>query len=231
MGTKSLLVLAIAAATAVSLLGGDSPATSRAARAAPLAEIPGDIRVEEGPPGAAPRPRVVGTDGPVAGARLAFHDWPAPEPVATAETDWTGSFDLPAESAWAVVVRAGGYPPKAFELEGAVPELRLDPGSARRLAIVDEEGSPGAYADIEVYGDYGLSLLLSRARADERGEAVLWLGGSERILVKLAGYAYVEADDGERLVLRRGFTIAGRVVDSAGVPVPGASVHLSQGGG
>ena len=230
MGTKGLLALAIGAAAAVALLGRDAPATARTARAATDTETPGDIRVEA-PPEAPPRPRVVGTDGTVAGARLAFHAWGAEEPVATAETDGAGSFDLPGERAWAVVVRADGYPPKAFELEDDLKELRLDPGAIRRLAIADEDGNPGAHAEVLVYGDYALSLLLSRAEADGRGVATLWLGGSERILVKLAGYACEEAQGADRLVLRRGFTIAGRVVDGAGVPVPGASVHLSQGGG
>lgn len=229
MGTKILLVIVCTATAAVTLLGGEAPATPRSARAA-RGEDPREEPRKEGAAEVA-RPRVVDdkTGDPVAGARLAFHARGADAVSGT--TDEAGRFDFPEDDVWAVVVRADGYPPTMFHLSQERAEFRLDRGTIRTFTIVDEDGNPGAHAEVDVYGDRGLSILLSSEVADMRGVVTLWLGGRETVLVRLAGYAYEEAGDGERVVLHPGFSIGGQVVDTAGRPVEGASVLVTDGGG
>lgn len=230
MGMKSLLGLALAAVAAMTLLSNESPATGRSARAATHAVQPsGQAAAAETTPEPVRSPRVVGTDGPVAGARVAFFRWRDTAPTVVTETDETGSFDLPEVEFRAVVVRAAGYPPKMFRHHEDLSDLRLDPGKIRKLTIADEEGNPGAYADVDIYGDYDLWLLLSSTRADERGVATLWLGGSEPILVRLRGYASRRIyNTDEPVVLRPGFSIAGQVVDTAGAPIPSATIDVDR---
>ncbi|HEX5136578.1 MAG TPA: hypothetical protein VFY93_06380 [Planctomycetota bacterium] len=229
MGTKSLLGFALAAVAALTVLGRESPATGRSPRATRAQVAAPAAQPADASPEPAARPRIVGTDGPVAGARLAFFRRPDTVPVASAETDETGSFELPAARFSAFVARADGYPPKLFrpDEEGG-REFRLDPGFAKKLSIVDEEGNPGAHADVDVYADGDLWLLFSSTRADERGEATLWLGGRESILVRLRGFATERVYSDETVVLRPGFSIAGRVVDTAGAPVPGATIDVDR---
>jgi len=229
MGTRSLLGFALAAAAAVTLLGRESPATGRSLHATTCAVEPAArADVAEATPEIAKRPRVLGANGPVAGARVAFFRWPDTLPAAVTETDETGSFDLPEVEFRAAAVRAEGYPPKVFRHEEDLSDLRLDPGKIRKLTIVDEEGNPGAHADVDIYGERNLWLLLSSTRADERGMATLWLGGSESILVRLRGYASQLVYTDEPIVLRPGFSIAGRVVDTAGTPIPGATIDVDR---
>jgi hypothetical protein len=232
MGTKGLLGLALAAVTALTILGRESPATNRSPRETrathALKRAPAPETGDRSPEPAR-RPRIVGTDGPVAGAHLAFLQQPDPVPVASAETDETGSFDMPEQGCDVLLVRADGYPPNLFRpCEEGGGEFRLDPGVVRKLAIVDEDGNPGAYADVDIYyRDPVLWLLLSSTRADERGVATLWLSGHEAILVRLRGFASQMVYD-DTVVLRPGFSIAGRVVDTAGVPLPGATIDVDR---
>ena len=229
MGRKSLLVLAAGAAAALLVLGQASPAVPRGTMPIPRETPPPAFAFPDEPPPEPPkRPRVVGTDGPVA-ALLAFHAWGVPEPQ-RAETDDAGAFDYPAEDARWVAVRADGYPPQLFEFDRDALELRLKPGKARTLTIADEDGNPGAFADIDVYGDDLLTIPFSTARADGRGVATLLLTGRETVVVRLAGYASALAEEG-RVVLKPGYSLAGRVVDTRGVPIPGARVRAGGGGG
>lgn len=231
MRIKALLVIVISATAAVTLLARKAPAPPRSARTTPVGEERRETPGKEDTPETA-RPRLVDatTGDPVAGAPLAFHVWPSIEPPETAVTDENGRFDIPQDDPWCVVVRADGYPPTMFYLFAEHMEFRLDRGESRTFTIVDEEGNPGSCAEVDVYGDHGLTLLFASERADGRGVVTLWLGGRETILVRLPGYAYEEAE-GPLVVLKPGFSIGGQVVDSAGRPVEGACVRVSQGGG
>ena len=219
MGTRCLLLAAIASVAALTLLRGAAPAVARGLR--PTAAIP-----EESPTAPEPlseRLRVLddATGEPVAGAEVTFF-----ETGAKVRTDDAGRFDPFAVEFYAFVVRADGYPPMVFAREATV--LRLRRGTWKTLTIVDEDGRPGAGATVEVYCD---GILLSTAEADENGLALLHLVGTEWMRVRLAGHAYADVDRAGRVELGPSYTIGGTVVDTAGRPVAGARVHLWQGGG
>jgi hypothetical protein len=224
MGTRRLLLFALACAGAVALLRIERTEARSAARAPHRAEAVPGIESE-----GAGGPRVVddATGDPVPGARLAFHRrWEA-EPFSLAVTDDEGCFDP--GTAERAVVRADGYPTqlRAIEERG---DLRLKRGVERTFTIVDDEGHPGAHAHVDVYGDYNLDILLSTAEADACGKVTLALIGSEAMLVRFRDSAYVEVR-GDVVVLRPGYTLGGHVLDSAGRPVAGARVYVRQGDG
>jgi len=227
MGMRLLVVVACAATLAtVTLLRGETSARPRAARErAPCEVMEEGARGEEEAPEVT-RPRVVDalSGAPVGGARLAFHGWRCEEPLATSETDERGEFDSP-EGASMLVVRAEGYPPTPFDVGCATTEFRLGPGVRRTLRIVDEDKNPCPYAEVSMYGGWTPWLLLATEVADARGVAELWLSDRETVLVHLPGFAYEEPGRGTEVVLHRGFSIAGKVQDSAGRSIEGARVE------
>jgi hypothetical protein len=243
--TRVLLAALAVTAAAVTFLGGEAGARQRcerssAAKAEPMGTSPSatDDPQQAGEVADASGMRVVDdlTGAPVAGARITFYRalWHegTVELAAAAETDVAGRFAAPEDfPVYRLVVEADGYPPRAEDPDRGEREIRLDHGTTRTLTIVDEEGSPLAGAEIDVFGDtYRLMLRLRTERADSQGQATLWVAGNETLLVRFPGCGYEEADD-DRVVLRRGYSIGGSVIDSANRPIAGARVHVAQGWG
>jgi len=246
MGTRSLLLACLAATAAIILLCGTTAGTTRIPRAprdghAPgtqAAVLPAETEPVADAAAVSADPRVVddATGTPVAGARVTLYQR-CRVPRTALETD-TYVTDEQGRFAWIrrpvddwLVVRAEGYPPATFYVSEIEPELRLSRGETRTLTIVDEDGNPGAYAQVEVHGDYGHMLRLYTECADARGLVTLRLTGGECILVRVRGYAVGSVTDSARVVLEPSFSIGGRVVDSTGAALGRAVVRISQGGG
>jgi len=243
MGTRILLLAALSATAAMALVRGkvhESRTTARAPR--PQLELPNPSEAADEASGAEGTPSAEGmrvvddaTGEPVPGARITFYraDWSTRtvEARATVLSDEAGRFE-PAEGfpVYLLVIEAPGYPLTPFDLDEKERELRLGRGTTRTIAIVDEEGMPCPGAQVDVYGDYGQLLRLYTAEPDAQGNATLWLSGHESLLVRMQGCGYEDVD-GTEVVLRPGYSIGGRVVDSAGRPVAGARVDIWQGSG
>jgi len=191
---------------------------------------------ESEPPAAAGIVLDAETKEPVSHARVTLFalpdDLPAGEATATFVADDAGRFSvpLPQESACGLVIEADGYPPQACRLDPAGMTIPLDRGEDKTLAIIDDEGKRVDAAELDVFPYGGPMLRLQRIASDAAGAVTVRLSDGQFLLVRSSGYAYEEATGEEDVVLQPGFTIGGRIVDSSGQPVPGASVHLLQQG-
>ncbi len=201
---------------------------------------------EAGAPTAAPHAALEGRvyDGrgrPVGGATIALAGsgfWPA----RSVETNASGYFEWP------------DIPPGVYELRAskgawaapALQGLSLDPGARRMFALVlergwtlagrvldarDDRGVPNADITL-VRGPLGLSTTQLTTDAHGRFELFGLLGGPHSLYVRADGYVQdgplrFGAEDAPVTVrLEPAATLAGRIVDRLGRPIPGARVGV-----
>jgi len=174
---------------------------------------------------------------PVSGAWV----WHAFDPARTVRSDDTGRFDLRAPTRGGVVrAAAAGYGTAWQRIPsepGATVALLLPPGARLAGRVVDEDRRP--VADVEVAAfDVPYGRRPPRARTDRAGrfDLLVSAGRSYTLRAERAGWAPAEvtgvapapgAEASElEVVLRRGRTGVGRVVDEADEPVAGAVVRL-----
>jgi protocatechuate 3,4-dioxygenase beta subunit len=167
----------------------------------------------------------------------------APPAAALAETDADGLAVLPGlpSATCAVEVRHDEHAPWTGEHALGDPDLlvRLDPGASLSGMVVDTAGAPLASARVQLASaDLALDRNERRATTDEEGRfAFHGLLPDERALLSVVatGHAVrvmqsipLAADTPRqvRVILGPGFAIEGRVVDTAGAPVPGATVAI-----
>jgi hypothetical protein len=180
------------------------------------------------------------TGAPVPGARLTLcrtsHDPPDVHWVGSFASDHAGAFSIPIPQAddCQLVIEAVGYPPQSKWFDPEEMEIRLERGDEVTLSITDAEGRPAGAAEVDALAG---TLRVGGVRADADGMATLRLTGDETLLVRFPGHAYEAIrrpplrDWPARVALVREYTIGGRIVDSAGDPLQGASVGLRQGTG
>jgi protocatechuate 3,4-dioxygenase beta subunit len=165
--------------------------------------------------------------------------WPAADPGRAVRSDARGSFALkiPFLAAPALQAAAPGYqvatvrPDREKDLA-----VSLAPAAAVPGLVVDEAGKPVAGAEVDV---------ISAEAAPPQGEVRGWsrtdasgrfhfdgLEPGERLAarVRASGFAALESTlpplpTTVRLVVQRGRTVLGKVVDASGRPVPGAEVR------
>jgi len=186
------------------------------------------------------------TRAPLPGALV----WPESDPGCWVWTDASGTFRLrltagPVESglAAAALGHAPGFQPLQDGLPGAPALLALVPTASLQGTAVDERSRPLAEVELRI------SLLggapgekeahVARTAADGAFRAPgLRLGTSYLVTAVLPGYAPISMpvaipktraapEPGLRLVLGRGRTAFGQVVDEGGRPVPGARIELT----
>ena len=173
---------------------------------------------------------------PLAGAWV----WPPEDPGAAVRSDARGVYQLE-ESAAAGDVQgaAAGYFLAGTETGtagSALPTLRFEPAPPVTGTVVDEQGHPVAGALVRILPvsydkDREWPRVWTRATGDFRfgGQIALGVG---QIAVRQPGFAPASLSpvplpsSGLRIVLRRGTTATGRVVDEAGRPAAGAVVEL-----
>lgn len=145
------------------------------------------------------------------------------------------------DHAFRVLAILPGYVPRGFPVEpdsanGPIPTVALSPAAAVLGTVVDVAGEPVAGAEIEILGrfrDRGL------ARSGARGRFLvpsLTPTSAARLRAEKPGYAPTTLDiplleggrtvAGLRVVLERGRSVIGRVVDGEDRPVSGAEVWL-----
>ncbi|MES1245769.1 MAG: carboxypeptidase-like regulatory domain-containing protein [Acidobacteriota bacterium] len=194
------------------------------------------------PPAVALAGRVVdqATGRPIAGARV----WPGDDPGAFQVADERGAYRLPAWTAktrvWLGAVAEGHFggsePFFVEESRATPPTLALRPSRFLEGIVVDEEDRPVAQAEVRAFftGSAGEG---TRVRTSARGIFKI-VHPSEPANVELLAYrpgltpallgVAIPTDDEIRLVLGRGRTARGRVVDESGDPVAGAQVEMAR---
>ncbi len=189
------------------------------------------------------------TGRPVAGARV----WPGDDPEAFATTDARGVYRL----AWTpavpdqIWVQMEGYlrfrktfhPPTPWIVSPKAPTLAVWP--ARRLAgiVMRPDGRPMPGAEVRVFGrnpDAVTEITKTFSSDQGRFELAVIHDGDYEVMAASPGLAPAFESltlgegqagvSGIRLVLRRGRTAAGRVVDENDRPVAGARVVLWRNG-
>ncbi|HTG34315.1 MAG TPA: carboxypeptidase-like regulatory domain-containing protein [Thermoanaerobaculia bacterium] len=189
---------------------------------------------------------------PLAGALV----WLAADPGAFARTDAQGGYGLAAIEleGSALQAEAAGHLPLsrrfAWTRAGSLhaPTLALDPAAAVAGLVVDGASKPLAGARVQAVllswdrarsfsrsgpadprataGPDG-RFLLARLLAGETWELRALLPGWAPARISLSGLAPGKTREGVRLVLGRGRTASGRVIDRSGQPVPGAGIFLA----
>lgn len=223
-------------------------------RASALLPAEGDPAVLTLPPAASVSGRAIGaaTRQPLAGALV----WLSPDPGAFARTDARGTYRLAAIEADGAQLQAeaAGHLPLArrfpWKRETPLPgpTLSLDPASAAAGVVVDGAGKPLPGTRLQAVLKTSVrQRLFSRSGQAERRAAAgpdgrfrldrLLAGETWEIRATLPGYAPSRVTlpdlapgkvrDGLRIVLGRGRTAFGRVVDRSEKPVPGADVSLA----
>lgn len=199
--------------------------------------------------------RVLNEDGlPVAGAELSLVQLPGPrgydlEPF-RAVSDGAGRFRFPNVSPgrFNLQVKRAGFAP-AFREDLEVPaklqevalgDITLEAGSAIEGRVTDERGNPVAQAEIFLSPQEDIGAYFGSGH----GQTVTGSDGrfrfpdlplGQRFDLEVSHEAYapaslpgVEAKPGSplRIELREGRTLAGRVVDSDGEPIPKAGISI-----
>lgn len=215
---------------------GPAPAAAAPPFAVPLPALPARIsgRVVEDT-----------TRKPVAGALV----WPAEDPSAFVLTDAKGAYTIkvPESDNPRVDAAAVGYLPAMEAARGAAgPTLVMKPAATASGTVVDESGKPVADAVVRAApesgglrpGRGGANIgLMARSNAQGAFQVRLPPGESVTLTATHPDYTAAKlnlpelaprsARTGLKLVLARGLSGFGRVVDTAGRPVAGAEVSLS----
>src|SRR6185369_218011 len=173
--------------------------------------------------------------------------WPSEDPGAFVRTDGTGTYALSLLARRKVRAAAAGHQtaPEAALAGREGPAFLLVPTSGAVGTVVDEAGRPVAGAEVTARPDrtksvFGASLGRARSQADGRFILRRLTPGFDFLLrATHPGFAPAELDLPAlpvqvpsaprrplRLVLRRGRTAHGEVVDGTGQPVAGAEVAL-----
>ncbi|HEV7514810.1 MAG TPA: carboxypeptidase regulatory-like domain-containing protein [Thermoanaerobaculia bacterium] len=178
--------------------------------------------------------------------------WPRQDPAAWVRADDRGSYALPpapAGKTWLAAAAAGHLPgdvvvPPAGRGERALraPTFALEPAAAATGVVVDVADKPVAGALVSAAVPAALfdwTAPKARARSGSDGRFALRPLAAARpyeVTASLPGFAAAKLTlaelkpkavrSGLRLVLRRGRTVRGRVVDDAGRPVAAAVVQL-----
>ncbi|MFQ5845811.1 MAG: carboxypeptidase-like regulatory domain-containing protein, partial [Planctomycetota bacterium] len=189
--------------------------------------------------------RVTHAGQPVAGVNVSARrggDW-----LDSARTDGDGRFrldQLPPDQAFTLTLRHDAY--KTLSLEnvragGAPREYELREGGVVAGTVVDEAGTPvpgvgvrlGAAEAASPDGAVGMVGRPRSAQTDEEGRFRIRGLAGERYRVHVASSDWVAAETPEvsvgdldvRIVVHKGLSIAGTVLDAGGRPVPQAVVQ------
>ena len=213
--------------------------------AEPLLVLPVPVRL---------RGRVLTAAGrePLAGAWV----WPEHDPGLAATTDSEGAYQLPATSSPRLEVQAAavGHLPASrplawrSEFSPRAPTLALVPASAATGLVVDEAGLGVPGASVRAFATTRFEEPFFFSGPPPRGYTTSGSGGRFRISalrpgeeyqlrvtregfaparIRVAGLEPFEEREGVRVVLSRGRTLAGRVVDGAGQPLADVHVELT----
>lgn len=163
--------------------------------------------------------------------------WDLPAPVDSAGEDT-------ARSAWEIYARSADGEHAYWanlaataDLDDTGRVLALSPAASLAVEVVDPDGAPLAGANVRVSrGLIGLVHLTQSTDEDGGAEFPAIPPGDYRLTVQAAGFVARSRPllhtarlpggrDTLRVVLDRGATVAGRVVDTAGRPVAGAQVE------
>jgi hypothetical protein len=200
-------------------------------------EVVVQVRLEAGPPVAGD---VVDPDGNAARARIVACEGSAAESRTTSKED--GTFTLPASTTGCqVVAEADDFAPSdpmVVPTAGRL-ELRLRPGGAISGAVVDERGGSVQSFSIGIESYSGRRSPRGSQKFDDvRGSFTLdHLPPGNYVLTASAdGKPPARSDSievrsgatttGVRIVLARGGSVVGRVLDDHGAPVQGAELHF-----
>jgi hypothetical protein len=208
------------------------------------------------PRGARVTGTVLGPDGQPAGARLALELRDDPDGVPRAATRYTreGPFELRLVPAGILEIVASSdehldSDPLVVELDGQTPVeglvLRLLPGGTIAGVVVDTTGAPWPGASVRAVADPGEGEAILWW-GDQGREAQCGETGAFELVGLDPGVTYClrasdddgftvgggspargrVGDPGLRLVLARGCELLGQILDTAGDPVPAASLEL-----
>jgi hypothetical protein len=179
--------------------------------------------------------QVVGHDGSGAGgAKVVLSTTPPTEIVA--EADGSFAFERLASRTYAVTAIAGALigGPVIVQLASASEPVvvRLAPGAALAVHVVDDRGKPVAPAIVALVDTTARTIA-----TDDAGVAVIrpLRAGPVAILVSAAGYATTEAIAAASpggteitIALHEGYPVSGRVIDERGEPIAGAEISVAR---